>query len=174
MPHFFSSPVLSIKHNVFNGTIYIFNCDWIRQKLVVRGTIPESTRVSRIHAPSTLPLSPYKRSTLAPSFPSFFGIGASSNQPAGSTSQQSGDAPSSLPSSPFSLGGAVLGMPKMAVGYSGGYTSSASEAECVFGAWMECDEDSSKQEKERVLAGCWKEGSEDMDMRSASSHIGQG
>jgi hypothetical protein len=50
IPHFFPSPVLSIKHNVFNGTIYIFNCDWIRQKLVIGGTIPESTRPSRIHA----------------------------------------------------------------------------------------------------------------------------
>jgi hypothetical protein len=54
----------------------------------------------------------------------------------------------------------MSGMPKMAVDYSGGYT------ECVFGAWVGCDEDSCKQEKERVLVGCWKEGSEDADMRA--------
>jgi hypothetical protein len=61
----------------------------------------------------------------------------------------------------------VLGIPKMAMSdYSGGYTSSASEAECVFGAQVGCDEDSSKQEKERVLVGRGKEGSEDMDMRA--------
>jgi hypothetical protein len=63
----------------------------------------------------------------------------------------------------------VLGMPKMAVDYSGGYTSSASEAECVLGACMGCDEDSSKQEKKRVLVGRGKEGSEDMDMRAPSA-----
>lgn len=36
----------------------------------------------------------------------------------------------------------------------------------MFGAWVGCDEDSCKQEKERDLVGRWKEGSEDMDMRA--------
>jgi hypothetical protein len=54
----------------------------------------------------------------------------------------------------------------MAVDYSGGYTSGGAEGECVFGAWVGCDEDSCKQEKERVLVGRWRQGLEDMDMRA--------
>ena len=38
----------------------------------------------------------------------------------------------------------------MAVDYSGGNVSSASEAECVFGAWVGYDEDSCKWTCERV------------------------
>jgi len=63
----------------------------------------------------------------------------------------------------------------MAVDYSGGYTSSASEAVCVFGTRVGCDEDSCKQDQEQVLVGRWKEGSEDIiyGHASASSHTGQ-
>jgi hypothetical protein len=70
------------------------------------------------------------------------------------------------PSSPSDLGGAGLRKPKMAVEYSIGYTSGGAEGVCVFGAWVGCDEDSCKQEMERVLVGRWRHGSEDMDMQA--------
>ena len=44
-------------------------------------------------------------------------------------------------------------MPKMAVDYSGGYTPGGAQCECVFGTWVGCDEDSRKQEMERILVG---------------------
>jgi hypothetical protein len=54
----------------------------------------------------------------------------------------------------------------MAVEYSSGYTSGGAEGVCVFGAWVGCDEDSCKQEMERVLVGRWRHGLEDMDMQA--------
>jgi hypothetical protein len=84
--------------------------------------------------------SSHKSSTLI-HFISLRGIRSSSNTSskatrrtlsslAGSTSQQV--APLSLPSSSFSLGGAGLGMPKIAPDYSGGYISGGAEGECFF------------------------------------------
>jgi len=146
---------------------YVFNCEsrclFTGFKTCRRRAIPESTRPSRIRTPIVflqtlhpLPLHLRFPPSLVPDHPQMSRL----KQPAGSTLQQSGGSPSSLPSSPFSFGGAMSGMPKMAVDHSGEYT------ECVFGAWVGCDEDSCKQERERVLVGRWKKGSEDMDMQA--------
>jgi hypothetical protein len=129
------------------------------------------TPAPNAHPP--IPLIKAPPSPTSSSFPSLRGIGSSSNtsskatrrilsSPAGSTSERSGGAPLSLPSSPFGLGGTGLGMPKMAADYSGGYISGGAEAECFFGAWVGCD-DSCKKEMEWVLAGRWRHGLEDMD-----------
>jgi hypothetical protein len=64
----------------------------------------------------------------------------------------------------------VLGMPKVVVGYSGGYTSSASETECVFGAWWNATKIHINKKRSGFWwdAGKrgWKEGLDDMDMRA--------
>jgi len=94
------------------------------------GTIPDSTRPNRTHPHPVFALSHRLLAYASPSpasslSPSLLGVGASatasskanrrlSSSSAGSTSQQSGGTPSSLSSSPFGLGGAGLGMTRMA------------------------------------------------------------
>ena len=133
----------------------------LSQNLPIRVKYPGTQRSAPHHLLANTP--PTSPSSLFPYLASDHLQTPASKDPF--ASQQLGGTPSILPASPFGLGGAALRMLKMAVECLDGHIPGGTGGKCIFGAWVECDQDSCNEEKERVLVR-WKEGLEDMDMQA--------
>jgi len=144
-------------------------------------TIPESTRPSQTPAPSVRPPIVFWKTLRAHLLRPRFPPSLESEHPqtpapkhrrilsssAGSTSQRPGGTSSSLPSSPFGLGGAGLGMPKTAVDIQANVLQTTLKGNAW--AWAGCDEDSC----ERASSGGLEAGVRRYRHASASSRTGE-